>query len=356
MIIVFVIILAQMDKFEAKLRRSCDSQSSHSLSINIKYRRRIVKIIFAYLLTSIICWTPLQFTVIYRHFRSEPTFSPWFSELTFFAQLSASLTAVMNPIIFGFLSQPFRRLVTKSFMLKFLDKIVTTNNGSPVIGGGARNGDRNQILVMNQRNHRNNTSKNNNTNGFRNNQSDLRLSDRLDMQRINLKQASSSPTNRIVLPQQKHRNSSSRSNNQQVLAANSMATNAEKTSHNNNANKRVSFHSSVVSASLMGRNQSINDVNNQSSVGRGCENKAYEPDDRTNIDINITTKTREEMGIKTNNYQQRRPISTTTSFIQPDRQLLGLSLVSMDSINIEESIAEIVDKDIGDTVEEREQK
>lgn len=341
-----------MDKFEAKLRRSCDTQSSHSLAINIKYRRRIVKIIFAYLLTSIICWTPLQFTVIYRHFRSEPTFSPWFSELAFFAQLSASLTAVMNPIIFGFLSQPFRRLVTKSFMLKFLDKIVTTHNGSPVVGGAgnARNGDRNQILVMNQRNNRNYNNYNSKNNGFRNNQSDFRTSDRLDMQRVNLKQVPSNPTNRGVLPRKKNRINSRLTHNQQMLAVNSMPhINGEKTSHNHgNSNKRVSFHSSVILASST-REQINIDPNNQAVVGSGCENKAYEPDN------NISAKSEGEMDIYRNNNEQQGPISTTTSFIQPsDRQLIGLSQVSMDSINIEESIAEIADDEDADVFEERE--
>lgn len=359
MIIVFVIILAQMDKFEAKLRRSCDNtQSSHSLSINIKYRRRIVKIIFAYLLTSIICWTPLQFTVIYRHFRSEPTFSPWFSELAFFAQLSASLTAVMNPIIFGFLSQPFRKLVTKSFMLKFLDKIVTTHNASPIIGGTRNGGDRNEILAMNQRH--NQCNNNNNTNGFRNNnQSDQnqRTLDRLENhthhQRVNLKQVLPNQTYQrsTILANKKNRNGTKSTSNQQVLGINSTATNAEKTSQTNN-NKRVSFHTSVLSASSMrNREMDINsDKNNGATTfGGGCENKAYEPEsilsnenNNNNNNNHLMVDNEEEINIYTQNNQLRsQPISTTTSFIQMDRQLLGLSLVSMDSINIEESIADI---------------
>lgn len=360
MIIVFVIILAQMDKFEAKLRRSCDnSQSSHSLSINIKYRRRIVKIIFAYLLTSIICWTPLQFTVIYRHFRSEPTFSPWFSELAFFAQLSASLTAVMNPIIFGFLSQPFRKLVTKSIMLKFLDKIVTTHNGSPIIGGGARNGgDRNQILAMNQRH---NQQRINNTNGLRynNNQSDQhrtsgRLENRTHQGRVNSEHVSPNQTHRrsAILAHKKDRSGTNPSNQQQVLGVNSTAKNAEKTSQSNN--KRVSFHTSVMSASST-RNREF-DINNDKDNGEttfgggGCENKAYEPEiirsnQIKNNNHHHHSKIDEGEGeidiYKQNNQLRSQPISTTTSFIQIDRQLLGHSLVSMDSINIEESIADI---------------
>lgn len=144
MTIVLVVILAQMDKFEAKLRRSRTLQSNSSLSINMKYRRRIVKILFTYLLTSIICWTPLQFTVIYRHFRSEAIPSLWFFELTFFAQLSATLTVAMNPIIFGFLSQPFRRMVAKTLMFRFFNKIIAPSAN--------RDSDNNEIHAMNQRN------------------------------------------------------------------------------------------------------------------------------------------------------------------------------------------------------------
>lgn len=160
MTIVLLIILAQMDKFEAKLRRSrtlqvsgarqpeqqqqkCAATSSKSnldssLTINMKYRRRIVKILFTYLLTSIICWSPLQFSIIYRHFRSEAIPSPWFFELAFYAAVSASLTAAMNPIIFGFLSEPFRRIVTRSLKLHFFEKATEGTNKADNQRGSAK--------------------------------------------------------------------------------------------------------------------------------------------------------------------------------------------------------------------------
>lgn len=82
-----------------------------------------MKILSFYLLTSIVCWTPLQFTIIYRHFRDHPIAADWFFELSFFSQLCASLSAAMNPIIFGFLSQPFRRIVVRSWLFRLLDKL-----------------------------------------------------------------------------------------------------------------------------------------------------------------------------------------------------------------------------------------
>lgn len=159
MTIVLVIILAQMDQFEAKLRRtragqpgepghlsSPSSSSSTSFSsINMKYRRRIVKILFTYLLTSMICWTPLQFTIIYRHFRSEAVPAHWFFELVFFAQLFASLSSAMNPIIFGFLSQPFRQIVTKSWMFRLFDKVKMTNTTRSNKNDNNHNNPANQI-------------------------------------------------------------------------------------------------------------------------------------------------------------------------------------------------------------------
>lgn len=153
MTIVLVIILAQMDKFEAKLRRSRTTQSNSSLTINMNYRRRIVKILFTYLLTSIICWTPLQVFIIYRHFRTQSKAAAWFFELNFFTSLSASLTAATNPIIFGFLSQPFRKVVRKTLMFKFFDKIMTTNSAA-----AAKNNSHNrqqEIFVINNNNQNN---------------------------------------------------------------------------------------------------------------------------------------------------------------------------------------------------------
>lgn len=95
-----------------------------------------MKILFTYLSTSVICWTPLQFLIIYRHFRSKAIPEPWFFDLAFWAQLSASLTAAMNPIIFGFLSQPFRRIVTRCVKFRFFERMT---DGTPAAGSKKHN-------------------------------------------------------------------------------------------------------------------------------------------------------------------------------------------------------------------------
>ena len=117
--------------------KSQQADLNGSLSISIKYRRRIVKILFTYLMSSIICWSPLQFSIIYRHFRSEAVPAGWFFELAFYSQIFASLSSAMNPIIFGYLTnQRFRRIVTKSWMFRLLDKLRFTSSGG---GGGGAN-------------------------------------------------------------------------------------------------------------------------------------------------------------------------------------------------------------------------
>lgn len=147
MTIILVIILIQMEKFEAKLRRSRSNQSNSSLNINMKYRRRIVKVLILYLGISIVCWAPFQFSIIYRHFRKEACLPPGYSDFVFASQLLASVPGALNPFVFGFLSQPFRKIVSAFWMFKFLDKLLIwrakpnsdNHQMDQVQGGGANN-------------------------------------------------------------------------------------------------------------------------------------------------------------------------------------------------------------------------
>lgn len=278
MTIVLVIILAQMDKFEAKLRRSqvsLDKQvangigqtsahlnNNNSLSINIKYRRRIVKILFTYLFTSVLCWTPLQFLIIYRHFRSKAIPAPWFFELAFWAQLSASLTAAMNPIIFGFLSQPFRRIVTRSLKLKFLDKMT---DGTPGIGSKKQVTKSPQAQVTQHQKH-----------------------------------AQQSPLPAAIYLRS-HPNRPETSNRMPSSMAKSRSRRGSATD-----SKRVSFHASNV------------------AFGRDNEVMERSP--------NLSSVHRDRPELATS----QKLYNNTTSFIGANQR--PLSLVSMDSINIEENL------------------
>lgn len=207
MTIVLTIILLRMDKFEAKLKRSratqgqqqqqqqtslrlsitalpmfvqrsgpltmatnsdgglgSSSQASRSSNYlqtrNMKYRRRIMKILIFYLLTSVVCWSPLQFFYIYRfiHYGNEEGFPDWFSDAAFCASLFASLSGVMNPVIFGFLSEPFRRIITKSRLIRFFFKFSSKKrpNRAPRNNNNNNQPDANRRHMHLQRSYRSN--------------------------------------------------------------------------------------------------------------------------------------------------------------------------------------------------------
>lgn len=359
---VLVIILAQMDKFEAKLKRSCagNGKNNSSLTINMKYRRRIVKILFTYLLTSIICWTPLQFTIIYRHFRTEPIPSPWFFELAFFSQLSASLTGAMNPIIFGFLSQPFRKMVAKSFMFKFLDKIVTTNNGATHQNNNNHENQRgNEInLAVNQAKAPDRTpvdaAPNHNNNHHHHHH--------------HHHHNHSNPSKQITPATSKRATSTSQNQHQSVshnptaVAASSSQQVAPTRLKSLRAATRIGgFEQPVVSligSSYLDRNKRVSfNTSPPARAGNqtlaGIENAGYEREPKNqsaggsskgalaNGSINDQTSrepiVHDEAG---DTPEKQAKLEVTTSFIQQVIQMRPLSFVSMDSINIEENLAD----------------
>lgn len=263
--------------------------SNSSLSINMRYRRRIVKILVSYLLTSIICWAPLQFTIIYRHFRNEAVPSPWFFQLAFYSQLSASLSAAMNPIIFGFLSQPFRRIVAKSFMFKFLDKMVTTNSRPPT-GNNHNNKNNNGndgAFAMNEmnlknrandkakRNHHASSSRNHNNNNNRS----TSLMNPLASQRVSINNHTTNTNHNNT----HHINTPS---SQQNVNITSFTLTTATTNHHRNS-KRVSFNTSASKATTTIKNHDNNNSNSNTDNPNairasddnnfGCDNAGFDP-------------------------------------------------------------------------------
>lgn len=115
MTIALILILMKMSHFESKLKEQARSialspPNLKGLAIKLVYRRKIMQILFTYLLVSIICWTPLQVTTLTRIVYQGSILGDWYFELIFFSELSVAFSAAMNPIIFGFLSRPYRNL------------------------------------------------------------------------------------------------------------------------------------------------------------------------------------------------------------------------------------------------------
>ncbi|XP_054163364.1 neuropeptide FF receptor 2-like [Oppia nitens] len=93
MIVVYSVIIRHMDKYEKTI-------SINETPVRIKHSQTLIKMLFLYILTTIICWFPLQAVVFYRRFKSPVTELPfWYLDCCFLAQLFASANSAMNPII-----------------------------------------------------------------------------------------------------------------------------------------------------------------------------------------------------------------------------------------------------------------
>lgn len=341
MTIVLVVILAQMDQFEAKLRRSRGSQQCNTMSINMKYRRRIVKILFTYLLISMICWTPLQFIVIYRHFRSEAVLAHWFFELAFFAQLSASLSSAMNPIIFGFLSQPFRQIVAKLWIFRLFEKMFPTNTKST----NDRNNDNYAMKHRHANNHNHNC--NNNYHKTTSHQKTSRDQDQLKLTIESIEQQNnqtsrrgistgkltngSNPYNQ-VFSNRKTVNQQSKLGGQLGHGSSSFKQNGQAslgTTYNNNNNhhhhqKRVSFKTS---APTLVRINGTRHHGQQAMSGR--ENVAYDVtgDDERFQNNNHRTNSISHLNVNHNDYRHQKESHTKVNDVE------GIGTTSFISVN-----------------------
>lgn len=104
---------------EMKIRRSSNVALHNAQpTVSIKYKKRIIRIFFLYLITSLICWLPLIYTIVYRLTSKIPK-EEWFANVIFGATMCSSLSAVLNPFIFGFLSEPYRRIWSRCIAYKF---------------------------------------------------------------------------------------------------------------------------------------------------------------------------------------------------------------------------------------------
>lgn len=147
MTIVLIVIILIMDNFEGKIRRSSTCVLHNSQPpISVRYKKRMLKILFFYLLTSLLCWSPLLFCLVYRVVRKPTEVPQWFYLLIFIATLLSSLSAVLNPIIFGFISQPYREILSNLFRVDFFGKLMCSK-GNPKDASDRRQDDAHQMVV-----------------------------------------------------------------------------------------------------------------------------------------------------------------------------------------------------------------
>ncbi|XP_015781918.1 neuropeptide Y receptor type 2 [Tetranychus urticae] len=103
----YCLVIAKMKSFETKI-------STDENSIKIKHRRKVILMLFIYLITSAICWSPLQVVVFYRFIAlnsSVDSVKPWNEEAKFWAQVFASANSALNPLIYGITNGSFRKAI-----------------------------------------------------------------------------------------------------------------------------------------------------------------------------------------------------------------------------------------------------
>ncbi|XP_054165202.1 substance-K receptor-like [Oppia nitens] len=112
-IIIYAVIIVRMNRFARRLSAEEESHVKH------RYRQTLVRMLFLYVLTTIICWFPLQLLVYYRRFHLQ-------------LELFASANSAINPIVT--FRQSFSNLLPKLFEWRTNSKrktIIGNNNNKP---------------------------------------------------------------------------------------------------------------------------------------------------------------------------------------------------------------------------------
>lgn len=145
MLVFYSAVLCKMKKFRQKLNES-------RKPVKGVYRRRIIQMIFVYLLVSLVCWAPMTLTVFHRALRGSHvkkkeekndvlitylvqcimnTFAgnqtdgkdykddekqpSWFTGVKFTQHVFACINAAINPLIYGVVNETFRKAILLQF-------------------------------------------------------------------------------------------------------------------------------------------------------------------------------------------------------------------------------------------------
>ena len=112
MVVFYSAVICKMDKFSRRLNDSGNP-------VKGIYRKRILQMIFVYLLVSLVCWAPMTLCVFYKalyHDKAEDRLLPnWFQNVKFTQHVLACVNAAINPLIYGVVNETFRKAIVLQF-------------------------------------------------------------------------------------------------------------------------------------------------------------------------------------------------------------------------------------------------
>ncbi|RWS30848.1 substance-K receptor-like protein [Leptotrombidium deliense] len=106
MITVYAVILFKMKTYEERLGK----ETSAAI---LDHRRKIIRMLFFYLINAAVCWLPLQIIVFYRFLYRLERIPKWMSAGFFVGHLFVTANSAINPIIYGFANKSFRTYIFK---------------------------------------------------------------------------------------------------------------------------------------------------------------------------------------------------------------------------------------------------
>lgn len=109
MAVAYTAIILQLDKYEHQL-----FLREHPLKM--KYRKKVIKVLFMYVLNYLVFWILFQVVVLYRYFKPpQQELASWYRKVYFPAHLLTYAQSATNPIIYGACNESFRRAFRITF-------------------------------------------------------------------------------------------------------------------------------------------------------------------------------------------------------------------------------------------------
>ncbi|CAL1282020.1 unnamed protein product [Larinioides sclopetarius] len=113
MAVAYTAIILQLDKYEHQL-----FLREHPLKM--KYRKKVIKVLFMYVLNYLAFWVLFQVVVLYRYFKPpQQELAPWYRKVYFPAHVLTYAQSAINPIIYGVCNESFRKAFRITFRCLF---------------------------------------------------------------------------------------------------------------------------------------------------------------------------------------------------------------------------------------------